>query len=311
MNKHKCRVCLGEAAGNYHPKCAREFFGTSLPLRLDISQEDINSLAKKAIAKSLAVTGVQRKLSLDIEKRREEGSRFTMLGVGGNFILKPPTSEYPSLPEIEHANMRLAHQFGIETVPHALIELKSGELAYITRRIDRTKGGKLHMEDMCQLLGRLTEDKYRSSMERVGKAIKKHSDLPGLDLGKFFELACFSFLTGNADMHMKNFSLIRKRALWQLAPAYDLVATRLVISAKADPEEMALTLNGKKSNFKHRDFLEFGANLGLRDKQVSNFMERMESRLEGALEVIADSFLNGAIKEEFTALMQRRYKRIF
>lgn len=106
--------------------------------------------------------------------------------------------------------MLLAEVFGIKTVPHALIRFKSGELAYISKRIDRVRSGKLHMEDMCQLQERLTEDKYRGSVEQVGKTLKKYSSNPGYDIQRLFEVVLFSFLTGNADMHLKNYSLFYK-----------------------------------------------------------------------------------------------------
>lgn len=118
--------------------------------------------------------------------------------------MKPATKQYPHLPEVEDLTMHLAELCGIATVPHALIRLQNGSLAYITKRIDRAKKTKLHMEDMCQLTERLTEDKYKGSYEQIAKAILKYSENPGLDLINFFEQVIFSFLTGNADMHLKN-----------------------------------------------------------------------------------------------------------
>src|SRR5690606_38986653 len=141
------------------------------------------------------------------------------------YILKPPTPHYQQLPEVEDLTMHLAALAKIKTVPHSLIRLQSGKLAYITKRIDRTKKGKLHMEDMCQLTERLTEHKYQGSYEQIAKAILKYSALPGLDLVNFFELVVFSFLTCNADMHLKNFSLIQQPGMGMVfSPAYDLVA---------------------------------------------------------------------------------------
>ena len=117
--------------------------------------------------------------------------------------------------------MHLAAAAGLPVVPHAMIPLASGELAYLTRRIDRSppgirarsqglgQAGKFPMEDLCQVTGRLTEDKYKGSLEQVGKAIRTYSTQPGLDAINFFELVIFCFLTGNSDMHLKNFSLWR------------------------------------------------------------------------------------------------------
>lgn len=105
------------------------------------------------------------------------------------------------------------------------------------------------MEDMCQLTERLTEEKYNGSYEQIGKTILKYSSNPGLDVVNFCELVLFSFLTGNADMRLKNFSLIHQPGMGIVfAPAYDLLATVLV--NPADDEDFVLTLNGKRKESK-------------------------------------------------------------
>ena len=132
------------------------------------------------------------------------------------------TETFQHLPENEDLTMHLAEAFNIPAAMHSLIRLKSGELAYITKRFDRIKKEKLALEDMCQLTETLTNDKYRSSMEKVGKCIEKYSTRPGLDNLIFFETAIFNFLTGNADMHLKNFALLTtKENDIVLSPAYD------------------------------------------------------------------------------------------
>lgn len=306
----KCLICYQNSASPYHPSCAKELFGQNTPPRLDLSATQVREIAKKAISRSLAVTGVQKKLSLSIEKMESKENRLTIVGVWGAFILKPPTEEYPEMPEVEALSMRMAEHFGIQTVPNGLIQMEDQKLAYLTRRIDRVKGRKIHMEDCCQLLGRLTEDKYKSSMEKVGKIIGQFSSARGLDLGRFFEIALYSFLIGNADMHLKNFSLIKYPKGWQLAPAYDLVATRLLISAKDDPEEMALPINGRKAKLKPKDFIAFGKNIGLRERQIQNFMGRMNKRLPSALPLIDQSFLSAEKKEQFRDLIVQRGERL-
>src|SRR5690606_2026817 len=138
----------------------------------------------------------------------------------------------------------------------------------------RTKKGKLAMEDMCQLTERLTEDKYYGSYEQIGKAILKHSVTPGLDVVNFFELVIFSFLTGNADMHLKNFSLLEQPGMGMtLSPAYDLVNTALV--NPTDDEEMALTLNGRKKKLKKQDFVAAMNTLKVEEKQQENIFNKM------------------------------------
>jgi serine/threonine-protein kinase HipA len=172
-------------------------------------------------------------------------------------------------------------------------------------------GQKIHMEDMCQLSERLTEDKYRGSMEQIGKLIKKYSSNPLFDCIRFFDVALFSFLTGNADMHLKNYSMIYSEDdMVKLAPAYDLLATRLLIPAKDDPEEMALTINGRKRKLNQRDFLSLAENLGLQEKQVANVLKRFSGALPEARDAIERGFLSEAKTREFQQLLDERAGRL-
>lgn len=236
--------------------CSKKIFGQTTPPKLLYSEDDLDRLAKEVIQSQTAVTGVQAKLSLHITGNSKEGTTkcFTIVGLWEGYILKPPTSLYPQLPEVEDLTMHLASIVKIKTAPHSLIRLQSGTLAYITKRIDRKNRGKLAMEDMCQLTERMTEDKYHGSYEQIAKTILKYSSSPGLDIVNFFELVLFSFLTGNADMHLKNFSLLEQVGIGMtFSPAYDLVNTKLV--NPADNEELALNLNGNKKKIKNQDFV--------------------------------------------------------
>lgn len=311
----KCLYCykpLGRAEKEFHPACSKKFFDQTVPPVLNYSEEELGLLAKEVIKTHTAVTGVQPKISLHLTKVIEGQffKKFTIVGLWGGFILKPPTINYPHLPEVEDLTMHLARIAKIKVVPHSLIPLASGNLAYITKRIDRVRNGKLHMEDMCQLTKRLTEDKYRGSYEQIAKAILKFSSTPGLDLVNFFELLVFSFLTGNADMHLKNFSLIQQSGLGMvLSPAYDLVATALV--NPADDEEMALTLNGKKEKIKKSDFISIFNTVNLDPKQQNNIFEKMESNKVKWLGMIENSFLNDQFKALYKKLLEDRFKRLF
>ena len=268
-------------------------------------------MAKEVIQSQTALTGVQAKLSLHITNNTKEGSgrKFTIVGLWGGYILKPPTASYPQLPEVEDATMHLAQLAKIKTAPHSLIRLQSGNLAYITKRIDRIKKGKLAMEDMCQLTERLTEDKYRGSYEQIGKAIQKYSVNPGLDVVNFFELVLFSFLTGNADMHLKNFSLLEQPGMGMaLSPAYDLVNTALV--NPADDEEMALTLNGRKKKLRKQDFVAAMNALKVEAKQQENIFNKMAKAWPKWQALIDRSFMSDAYKEQYTALLTERMNRL-
>ncbi len=310
----KCLFCyelLSEQGQDFHAACSKKIFGQTEPPLLPYSESDIEHLAKEVIQSQVAVTGVQPKLSLQISGKQQEGAngRFTLVGLWGGYILKPPTSRYPQLPEVEDLTMRLAEVAKIKTAPHSLIRLRSGRLAYITKRIDRSKKGKLAMEDMCQLTERLTEDKYHGSYEQIGKTILKFSATPGLDVVNFWELVLFSFITGNADMHLKNFSLLEQPVLGMtLSPAYDLVNTTLV--NPADDEEMALTINGKKKKIKLQDFVAAMDTLKVDEKQRQNVFRKMEKALPKWLDTIDQSFLSDAFKLQFKAIIHERIDRL-
>jgi len=312
--KNRCLYCYQEndsGVKDFHTRCSKKMFGTEEPPILDYSFSEMAKLAEKVISTSVTVPGVQAKLSLHLDKKGGRPSKLTLVGLWGDYILKPPTENYPVLPENEDLTMHLADLFKIKVVPHSLIKLKSGELAYLTKRVDRDKKGKLHMEDFCQLSERLTEDKYKASMEQVGKLILQYSSNPLLDALTFFEVTVFSFLTGNADMHLKNFSLLDYRTgMTGLSPAYDLLSTRLVIPEKDDNEEMALTLNGRKRNFKLNDFYIFGERLKLTEKQVQNSLNKFSKQLDKVLNFVDFSFLSADFKESYKELIQKRAERL-
>jgi serine/threonine-protein kinase HipA len=293
---------------DFHAKCSKKIFGQAVPPALQYSEKDLDRLGLEVIKKQSTVTGVQPKLSLDISSN-ESVKRFTIVGLWGRYILKPPSQNYPQLPEVEDLTMHLASISKINVVPHSLIRMSSGSLAYITRRIDRPKGRKLQMEDMCQLTERLTEDKYNGSYEQIAKVIWKYSATPGLDIVNFAELLLFCFITGNADMHLKNFSLISTEGIGMtLSPAYDLLATRLV--NPQDDEELALTLNGKKKKINYQDFRDAFTTFGLDTKQQANIFEKIRRSAKGWTEMIDVSFLSSGFKKQFSDLIIERLERL-
>lgn len=310
---NKCLYCykpIAEGEVDYHKGCARKIFESTIVPELPYTRDNIKELAREIVSASTTVTGVQAKLSLDIARgTKGEPQRFTIVGLWGRFILKPQTDRFASLPENEDLVMHLAEAAGIRTVPHSLIRFADGELCYITRRVDRTKKGeKIAMEDMCQLSERLTEDKYKGSYERIAKLIQKHSSAPLLDVVNFWEVVIFSWLTGNADMHLKNFSLYKPMANCMLTPAYDLLSTSIVMPE--DDEELALTLNGKKKKIKRGDFEKAMLDSGMDDKAVANLFAKFAKALPKWSELIKQSFLPEDKQEVLQSLIDRMAKRI-
>ena len=306
----KCLYCYKELDGDekdFHKACSRKMFGTPNVPELPYTRENLTDLAKQVIRSQTTLTGVQAKLSLDINKGgRNESDRFTIVGLWGRYILKPQTDRFAHLPELEDVTMHLAELAKVQVVPHSLIRFTDGDLCYITRRIDRTiKGDKLPMEDMCQLTERLTEHKYKGSYEQIAKAIQRFSFVPKLDVVNYWEQVVFSWISGIADMHLKNFSLYSKeKGKYVLTPAYDMLSTALVMPE--DTEELALTLNGKKRKIKKTDFVTSMQASGLEDKVIEKIFNKFAKAKEKWFELIDLSFLPDDMKEAFKALITQR-----
>lgn len=309
MKTRRCLYCyqpLAEGEADFHPKCSRRIFGSPLPPELPYRRAEIEELAKAVIRSQTTLTGVQPKLSLDFDRMSRAPRRFTVVGLWGRYILKPQTPHYPHLPELEDLTMHLAEIAKVETVPHSLIRFSDGELCYITRRIDRDANGeKFPMEDFCQLSERLTEYKYKGSHEQVAKLIARYSSMPGLDLIKYWEQVVFAWLTGNADMHLKNYSLFAPEPhRYLLTPAYDLLATALVIPS--DTEELALTLCGKKRKLQRSHWLEAMLRSDIPEKVCHNILDRFAKHRAQWHECIARSFVPPSLQEAYAALIDRR-----
>lgn len=309
----KCLTCyqyLDKDQVDFHPACAKKVFGSSLPPIIDFDLEKLNELAKQIILQSKAVTGVQPKLSLNIEKQKNQSPRLTIVGLHGDYILKPPSSEFKELPENEDLTMHLAELVKIKTATHTLIRLKSGELAYLTKRFDRDKGNKIAVEDFCQLSENLTEHKYRGSIEKIGKIAYAFTQNKGFEAQRLFELVLFCYLTGNADMHLKNFSLIENTyGEFELSPAYDLLNTAIVIPE--DKEESALTINGKKSGFNLKDFNALANSLKINEKSLQTIYRRFDDILPKWILWISQSFLSPNMQKDYIDLIHKKHQKLF
>ncbi len=306
----RCLYCYKElirGEKDFHKACSKKIFGTTQVPLLPYTRANLTELANQVVRSQTTVTGVQAKLSLDIYKgSRNELGRFTIVGIWGRYILKPQTNLFPYLPEVEDLTMHLAELARIQVVPHSLIRFADGELCYITRRIDRTETGeKLAMEDMCQLTERLTEYKYKGSYEQIAKAIQCYSAVPQLNLVNYWEQVLFSWITGNADMHLKNFSLYSEQpGAYHLTPAYDMLSTALVMPQ--DTEELALTLNGKKRRIKKEDFIISMSASGLDDKIIENIFKKFLKVKETWMKFIDLSFLPEEMKDEYKQIISAK-----
>lgn len=331
----KCLCCgkniqnpgVQELGCRWHAKCIRAFFGTSSMPQIDLEPEALAELAAAGTEQGRTVAGVQKKMSINLDRSGRKKPRMTVVDHAAGYILKPQTDEYPYLPEAEQLVMQMADAAGIRTVPHALIwrpaatgghehlsekEL-TGEYAYITRRIDRTAdtpAGMLAMEDFCQLSGRLTEDKYKGSYEVCAKIIREHSMWAPLDMSEFYMRILFCFITGNSDMHLKNFSLIEDAPgsrQYRLSPAYDLLPVNIVSD---DDEETALTLCGKRRRLKRPDFDSLAVSCGIDERTAERLIRSIADREPAYLEMIRESLIPDAMKDSFASLVKERTERL-
>ncbi len=272
--------------------------------------QELHMLGMQALRAAKTVTGVQPKMSLEL-KGTANAQRFTIVGLWGSYILKPPSEDYPDAPVLEDATMHMAEVLGIKTAQHTLYRLQDGNLVYLTKRFDRVKQKhgtllKLLQEDMCQLTGRLTEDKDKGSLEQVGKIIKAYTTNPGNEALTFWEQVLFSFLVGNSDMHLKNYSLLTDvNGVVRLTPAYDLLPTQLI--TQGDTEEVCLTLAGKKKKLALTHFLDLAyVTLGITEKVAITVLKRFNQRLPKALELLNRGWVNAELVERYTKLIQER-----
>lgn len=308
---NKCLHCyevLAKGEIDYHNGCIKTFFNQGLVPELPYDFSEMEKLAKDAALQSITVTGVQPKLSLGLIKNEMENGqrgRLTLMNaLDGHYILKPQNILYPQMPENEHLSMKLAELFKIDVVPSSLIKLKSGELCYLTKRIDRTGGEKKHMIDFLQIME--LEDKYKGTMERLGKLIGELSENTLLDKLRFFELTIFNYIIGNNDMHLKNFSMFLSDMGWVLSPAYDLLNVKMILSE--DKEDTALMLGGKKEKFNKLYFDRFAETLKLNAKQMNVVYKRLNKWLPTAVNLIDKSFLSNENKITYAAKLKEKVK---
>lgn len=305
---NKCPFCYQPTPDAYHQTCCKKMFGTVEMPELTLNRDLLNELAKNTVNQRIAVTGVQPKLSVDIEDLKGTGKRLTIVGLWGNYILKPQHTHFKQMPEVEDLTMHLAGIFKLATCQHCLLKASDGQYVYLAKRFDRKKGKKIHMEDFCQLGEFQTEQKYNSSYERCGKLITKYCTNSGLDLVNYYELLLFSFLTGNNDMHMKNFSVVHQKEEINLSPAYDLLNVNLV--NPKDKEDLAMTLNGKKRKITRKDFEALATTLALPAVTFERILGKYVKGTESVFKLIDQSYLSEEFKAEYKAIWTSKINRL-
>jgi serine/threonine-protein kinase HipA len=293
----------------WHISCIKRFFGTSVLPNVEIDENTLELLVVESTNKGYTIPGVQKKLSLQLISKGKE-ARLTLVNFPTGYILKPQVKDFRSLPEAEFLVMCMADAAGISTVPHALV-LGDGSFAYITKRVDRAfeknEVRMLAMEDFCQLDLRLTQDKYKGSYERCSKIIQKYSSRTMLDMTELFIRLVFSFLVGNSDMHLKNFSLIEtagSNGEYVLSPAYDLLPVNVIMPE--DKEQFALTMNGKKSNIQRKDLLLFADKCDISRNSAEKMINKLVFMKPIFISMCNESLLPEDLKERFSKFLEER-----
>ena len=306
-NKEITKASEYEQSVRWHKRCIRRFFGTVTLPELDCSEDELERIANLTVSKGLTIPGVQKKLSLHLSSV-DKISKLTIVDYPTGYILKPQSGDFPHLPEAEYTTMKMAESVGIKTVPNALLFLDNSYV-YITNRVDRTSGQKLAMEDFCQLTERVTADKYKGSYEKCGRIIAAYAKNVGLDMAEFYYRLLFCYITGNSDMHLKNFSLIEtmpKSRIFGLSAAYDLLPVNLIMPE--DKEEVALTLNGKKRSIRKKDFLKLANTLGIHSNTAERLICNLVNKTDELTSQIKMSYLPEEMKDGFVQLLDQRIR---
>ena len=279
-------------------KFLKEMFNSSKLPVIDFGLEDISHEAQK-LAGKLSISGVQPKLSVRVDKK---SGALIVVSEGGEYLLKPQTPTFANIPENEQCCMDIAEELDIEVPPHCLIPLKDKSLAYVVKRFDREKEIKIHQEDFAQILEQ--NDKYKGSVEQIGRKLKEISSAPGYDVQLLFERVMLNFILGNGDAHLKNYSISYRENNIRLTPAYDIVCSKLVIP---DEEDSAITINGKKNNLKRGDFDKLAEYLNVPEKIR---YEKFEKKFDIMKKNIESSSIDKAKQERFVEIIKERASRL-
>jgi serine/threonine-protein kinase HipA len=301
----RCLCCQKplEAAGRYHPRCLSRLFGSPRAPAIPFKAADLPAMVTKD-KNRMSISGVQPKASVRVHK---ETWTLEAVATGGTHILKPEPEQFPQIPQNENLCMNMAEELAFRVPPHGLFEMADGKLCYVIKRFDRAEDGRrIAKETMFQILG--STDKYSGSLEEIGKMIRAHAANVGLDTVDFFERVLFCFLTGNGDMHLKNWALLGAGQEIALAPCYDLVCSRLYIKNEADT---ALRLNDKQNKLKPQDFAALAARLEIDSKAAANIFGKLKKAQEKLREMIVNSELRSDLRQELLSVLASRYRRLY
>lgn len=331
MKSEYCKISLKTLTGNerpagYHNGEFKALFGsTRVNPELPFSRSEFFQSSKQKV-QGMSISGVQQKLSLKVNENHE----LEATTEGGEYILKPSPEEYPCAAENEHAAMQVSRLLDIETALCGLVTFQGGELAYITRRFDRLKGGnKQHQEDLMQCFDMESDNKYGKTYEEAGKLIDEATNGKQAVILDFVRRVILAYAIGNDDLHLKNFSVQRLpdntgRYYDRLTPIYDMLFCDAFRSGESGLGLLALgLLHDKEDGDEHftdmytrygyytgHDFLELGRRLGLNEKPVRTFITKLRTKQKQILELISHSYMPDEMKARASELVKSRIQAL-
>ncbi|MCQ2107732.1 MAG: HipA domain-containing protein [Fibrobacter sp.] len=334
--QNRCHSCLKETPRDFCPACAKRLFGVKkFSATLDFSLPEIKS--NNGSIRRISISGAQPKFSLIVNDGRLEPTEN-----GGTFILKPAVEglfdNTKDMPANEHLTMQMARQiFKIEAADNALVYLKDGTPAYITKRFDvLPDGNRICQEDFAQVAGLTPGEKgsnykYDFSYQQIADLMKQYVSTYPTDVEKYFKLILFNYLVCNGDAHVKNFSVYSPNAdgVYKLAPAYDLLNTSLHVQelgrtalelfsensaaddslddSGADFETEFFKVNGF---YGKPDFMELARRIGIKEIRAQRFIAETCSHLMEMDAMIDLSYLSEPSKALFKAQARDRAKAL-
>lgn len=303
--KDACPICL-LVSSKPHSSCVKALWGTTKEIQIEAFADEPQNIFK-AIVLGQSLSGAQKKALFGLNRsgilRRSESPTH---------ILKPE-GEFEEMPANEHLTMAAARFLNFKVPASGLFRVEGiPGFLYVTRRFDRGPAGQVWaFEDMAQLSQELAEDKDRASMELVAETIEKFASSPAIEFADFFRRTLFCFLTGNGDMHLKNWGLLYdlNLSLRKLAPVYDYLNVRA--SFPQEQVEMILPIGGKSRQLTRDDFYKFGLDvLRLNRAYIDKTFQSLATWVDCLSEFAERSALSRGRKERYLRVVQERYARL-
>ena len=321
-----CPILLASGYDTYSPNGRKYLFdGKKIDCNLDFSfygEDSTDNLASNM--QNLSISGAQEKYSAVLDGHK---IRLANKNEQGTYILKPAPADKikdrKEIPANEHLTMQIANQaYGIDTAKNGLCFDSNGDVVYITKRYDVTGERKLNQEDFASLTGHTLEKdggnfKYDGSYSDIANCIKKEISAWMVAMEQFFKLMVFNYIFGNGDAHLKNFSILNTGTENILAPAYDLINTKMHINgddiglANGFAQDFCKSDNYEKTGHPCRDdFFRFGTQIGLQSKRVEDILDKFSSFDPKVYSLIYNSFLStDKHKRNYIRIIEENQKR--